>query len=112
AQPHEAEPCVAASVAVHDHLGGLHGGMRLKHAQQIAVANGVGQVAYIQLLAHGGPPKKLPGAPHTTPGRRRLAKYTQFNHMGQEKGIWKKALLTSPPWPDPHGPSSGILANL
>src|SRR5262249_30884964 len=49
----EAEPLGAAGVAVHDDLGRLHRAVRLEHRLQVAVADAVGQVAHVQLLAHG-----------------------------------------------------------
>src|SRR5437763_1552691 len=56
-----------ARVAVHDYLCRLHRDMRLAKSLQITVGQAVGQVAYVQLLVHGGPPEKKHGcAP--TPG--------------------------------------------
>src|SRR5262249_26525512 len=54
----ETEPLGPARVPVHDDLGGLHGAVRLEQLQQVAVGHAVGQVAHVQLLAHGGPPEK------------------------------------------------------
>src|SRR6516162_5743702 len=57
AELHETESFGSAGVAVHDDLCGLHGAMWLKHHLQRTVRYFVGQIAYVQLLAHGGPPK-------------------------------------------------------
>src|SRR5262249_54058495 len=74
-----AESFGTACVTIHDHLRRLDRTVRLKNSLQVTVTNAVGQIAYVQLLAHGGPPEKnRQGAPHTTAGRRRLAKYTRL----------------------------------
>jgi hypothetical protein len=52
----------------------------------------------------------MPGAPHTTPGRRRLAKYTIRLHGTRERD-GKKALAASKPWPVHRDPSSCILSD-
>ena len=53
----EAEAFRAASVPVHDNLRRLHGAMLAKHLLQALVGHAVGQIAYIQLLAHGASKK-------------------------------------------------------
>jgi hypothetical protein len=55
----KAESLGSAGVSVHNHLCGLHGSMCRKNLLQRAVSNAVGQIAYVQLLAHGGPPQKM-----------------------------------------------------
>src|SRR5207302_11214054 len=55
-----------------------------------------------------GPPKNMPGAPHTTPGRRRLAEYTIRLH-GTRQRDGKKALGASQPWPVHRDPSSDCI---
>src|SRR6266849_5538527 len=55
---HKTESLRASGVAVHDHLSRLNRTMRLEHLSQGAVRDAVGQIAYVELLAHGGPPKK------------------------------------------------------
>src|SRR5262249_12893715 len=46
---HETESLGSASVPVHDHLGGLHRAMGLKHLLQFPIPYLVRQVSYIQL---------------------------------------------------------------
>src|SRR5262249_8895488 len=106
---HKAESLGSACVAVHDYLRRLHGAVRLEQTLQIPVTNAVGQIAYVQLLAHRGPPEKnRQGAPHTTALRRRLAKYTQTRYMGRgEAKEWRKTM--SPSWRRSTDPSANIL---
>src|SRR5262249_6840913 len=58
----EAEPLGPAGVAVHDHLRRLDGAVRPEQLLQRAVGDAVGQVADVQLLAHGASGKRGWGA--------------------------------------------------
>src|SRR5262249_45523913 len=60
----EAEALGAAGVPVHDDLGRLHRAELPEQLLQRAVGRAVGEVADVQLLAHGGPPGK--GTWHAT----------------------------------------------
>src|SRR5579875_2408249 len=51
---HKAEAFGAAGVTVHDDLGRHYATVRLKQSLQIIVANRIGQIAHVQLLAHEG----------------------------------------------------------
>src|SRR5262249_51281338 len=55
----KAEPLGPAGVAVHDHLRRLDGPVLPEQLLQVAVGHAVGQVAYVQLLAHEGPPQRV-----------------------------------------------------
>src|SRR5262249_47697310 len=55
---HKAKAFGPTGVPVHDYLSGLHRAVGFEHRLQIAVTDTVGQVPYIQLLAHCGPPKR------------------------------------------------------
>src|SRR5207248_4108812 len=66
----EAEPLGPARVAVDDHLRRLHTAVRPEHLLQITVADAVGQVAHVQLLAHERASRKdRPGEPQPPAGR-------------------------------------------
>src|SRR5262249_4833032 len=54
----EAESFRPTGVAVHDDLRRLHSAVRLEELCQSAVRHAVGQIAYVELFAHGGPPEK------------------------------------------------------
>src|SRR5262249_30276074 len=76
---HEAEPLGTAGVAVHDHLGRLHGAVRLKQALQVTVGHPVSQVADVQLLAHEGPPEKERMGRAAAPDGRTVLPGTRLN---------------------------------
>src|SRR5262249_40646130 len=50
----ETEALRPASIPVHDDLRRLDGAVSREHLFQITVADAVGQIAYVQLLAHEG----------------------------------------------------------
>src|SRR5262249_32430907 len=55
---HEAESLGPVRVPIDDHLSRHDAAVRLEHLLQVAVADAVGQVPHVQLLAHDGPPQK------------------------------------------------------
>src|SRR5262249_17273345 len=75
-----------ACVAVHDHLGRLDRAERGEHFFEVTAGHAVGQVAHVQLLAHGGPPQETCRSPgrNARPGAR--VKNSQTPYGGQGEG--------------------------
>src|SRR5262245_21204936 len=61
----ESEPLGPAGLSVHDDLSAPNRAVRCKHLFQSRVRNTVGQIAYVQLLAHEGLQRKQTGKPRT-----------------------------------------------
>src|SRR5262249_4604964 len=96
---HEAESLRPAGIPVHNHLCRLHGAVRLAELAQSAVGHAVGQVAYVQLLGHVGPPKKEKTGSPPPRLRPRLTRKRDF--LGQEKGR-EEAVTTTAPFARPN----------
>src|SRR5262249_19855760 len=90
-----------AGVAVHNHLCRFDGAMRFEQSLEIAVVDGVGEVAYVQLLAHKGLPKGIPTWQMQSPADRCCRAVSSRNFGDAKKGEWRwSAVATVQPWPD------------